>query len=74
MIQEMFLRVSVRVFDALSRARRDDRGQGIMEYAILLGGIALVAGVALIALDFGSVGGFVDTIQNCIDFDTAGCD
>jgi hypothetical protein len=74
MFQGMLFRANMVVVEAITRIRTSERGQGIMEYAILLGGIALVAGVALLALDFGGVGGFVDTIQNCIDFNTAGCD
>jgi hypothetical protein len=54
---------------AVFPALRDDRAQGIMEYAILIGGIALIAGVALLGtggLDFGD---FIDRIQDCVSFD-----
>jgi hypothetical protein len=49
-------------------------GQGIMEYAILLGGIALVAGFAFFAFDF-SFDGFAQEIEDCITFsDSCGDD
>jgi hypothetical protein len=44
-------------------------GQGIMEYAILLGGIALVAGAALYAFDFNWNAGFAERIKECVNFD-----
>jgi hypothetical protein len=73
MVQGIFLRVSVTVFDALSRVRRDDRGQGIMEYSILLGAIALIAAVALFATGGLSFANMRNSIQDCINFDANTC-
>jgi hypothetical protein len=47
---------------------RSERGQGIMEYSILLGAIALVAAVGLYAADF-DFSAMTSEIQDCISFD-----
>jgi hypothetical protein len=44
-------------------------GQGIMEYAILLGGIALVAGAVFYAFDF-NFDDFATEIEACVTFDS----
>jgi hypothetical protein len=53
--------------DLLRLARRQ-RGQGIMEYSILLGAIALIAALALYTADF-DFGNMTGQIQDCINFD-----
>lgn len=62
-----FLAMPARLLQPLRR----DSGQGIMEYAILLGAIALIAAVALYAsggLDFTDMR---NTIQDCISFSSS---
>lgn len=74
MVSNTVLSVLSWVVAIRSTIARSERGQGIMEYSILLGGIALVAALTLLVtgngLDFA---GFRDRIQACIDFDNAGC-
>ena len=67
MIHEMMLRASVLISKALGRLRSDERGQGITEYAILLGAIALVAGAAFLSFDFG-FNELKQDIKDCITF------
>jgi hypothetical protein len=51
-----------------------ERGQDLVEYAVLVGGIGLAIGVLLFAFDFTSaVDDFATTIGNCISFDAGGC-
>jgi hypothetical protein len=50
---------------------RSERGQGIMEYSILVGFIALIAAAAFIATPF-SFTEFRTDIQDCINF-SASC-
>lgn len=54
---------------------RDERGQGLMEYGILLGTIAVIAGFAFYAggtsvFDFTTMR---DAIKGCITFKGTGC-
>ncbi len=49
-----------------------ERGQGIMEYGILLGGIALLGAVAAVALGGISFSGFTTAMQDCLGF-SDGC-
>ena len=63
-------RVMVSVSSFAARLRSEERGQDLLEYA-LLGGLiaaALVAAGALIAYT-GAVTGMADGIAGCIDFD-----
>jgi hypothetical protein len=53
----------------LRRALTDHIGQGIMEYAVLLGAIALIAALALYGADFDFTA-MVTEIQDCISFDS----
>jgi hypothetical protein len=73
MFQGMLFRASAYVADVFARLR-NERGQGLMEYAILLGAIAITAGVALYVTNAFSFVDFADTIQSCLDFEEAGCD
>ena len=61
---------------ARMEAFKEERGQDIMEYAVLAGGIALVLGFVLFLGDgfFLDTGfqTFADEIEECIQFD-AGC-
>jgi hypothetical protein len=66
MIQGMFLRATILAYGALGRLR-PERGQGLTEYAILLGAIALVAGAAFLTFDFG-FNEFRQDIRDCITF------
>jgi hypothetical protein len=68
MIQDMTLRASVFVADAIARLRSSERGQGIMEYSILLGAIALIAAIALFAAGGLNFTRMRTEIQACIDF------
>jgi hypothetical protein len=71
MINEGFLAMAVWVMTTRTRliqAVREQAGQGIMEYSILLGAIALIAAVALYAADF-DFGDMTAEIQDCISFD-----
>lgn len=55
--------------------KRED-GQDLVEYAVLIGGIAVVALVALLALGTGDgtpLWNFKDKIAACVQFDTANC-
>jgi Flp pilus assembly pilin Flp len=57
-------------FSSLLARRRSERGQDLLEYA-LLGGLiaaALLAAGILVALE-GGIQGMVDGITACIDFD-----
>jgi hypothetical protein len=45
-------------------------GQGIMEYAVLIGGIALVAGAVLIGFNW-DFNNFANDIKDCISFSSA---
>jgi hypothetical protein len=68
MLYDRFVWVVTRLVLAKASLARRELGQGIMEYAILLGAIALVAAVGLYAADFD----FTDMrteIQDCISFD-----
>lgn len=62
--------ISIFAWLAVARASlaRSERGQGIMEYSILLGAIALVAAVGLYAADF-DFSDMTGEIQDCISFD-----
>lgn len=54
----------------------DERGQDLVEYAVLVGGIAVVALVAILTLGTGQgtpLWNFADRIGACVQFDTAGC-
>jgi hypothetical protein len=52
----------------------EERGQDLVEYAVLVGGIGLAVGVLLFAFDFSSaVSDFTVTIADCIQFNTGGC-
>jgi hypothetical protein len=73
MVRDTFLKASVLVYDALRRVRQDERGQGIMEYSILLGAIALIAAVALFATGGLSFANMRQSIQDCINFDAGTC-
>jgi hypothetical protein len=73
MVRDTFLKAGILAYDALRRVRQDERGQGIMEYSILLGAIALIAAVALFATGGLSFADMRDSIQGCINFDAAQC-
>jgi hypothetical protein len=57
--------------NAIASRVSEERGQDLIEYAVLVGGIGLVAAIALIGagasgwLDFGS---FKTKIQDCVSF------
>jgi hypothetical protein len=52
----------------------EERGQDLVEYAVLVGGIGLAIGVILFAFDFNAaVTDFAVTIGDCISFNTGGC-
>jgi hypothetical protein len=71
MISERMMLMAVWLIDARARVTRaisGQAGQGIMEYAILLGGIALVAGAAFYAFNF-DFDTMTDEIQSCINFE-----
>ncbi|MDE3096659.1 MAG: hypothetical protein KGK07_11765 [Chloroflexota bacterium] len=53
---------------------KEERGQDLIEYAVLGGAIALVAMVALLASPFsGAVTNFVSTVGACVQFQTNNC-
>ena len=47
-----------------------ERGQDIMEYALITGGIAIVLIVALL-LFTGQFGSLFNSLKNCVDFNNA---
>jgi hypothetical protein len=51
----------------IADAMKSEHGQGIVEYAILLGAVVLVAAGALYALDI-DFAGFADEIDDCFEF------
>jgi hypothetical protein len=77
MVHEAILSATAWLFAARERALdalRNERGQGLMEYAILLGAIAITAGVALYVTNAFDFTDFANTIQGCLDFDETACD
>ena len=53
---------------------REERGQDLMEYAVLAGGIAILLIAALLAIDAsGAYDLFAGRIESCITFDLEGC-
>lgn len=57
------------VCDSIADRFMSERGQGIMEYSILVGGIALVAASVFLFAGGGlNFTGMRDGIQNCINF------
>jgi Flp pilus assembly pilin Flp len=61
---------AVNLRDSVFNALKPEDGQDLVEYAILVGGIAAVAGFALFATPLGDVfAGFRDAITACIQWD-----
>lgn len=52
---------------------KEERGQDILEYAILAGAIALGAGVLLLFFDATFWDTFGTKLESCLTFDGAGC-
>lgn len=56
---------------------KEDRGQGILEYAVLVGAIVIVLAGAIYAFDLADIiegdGAFLDTIAGCFEFDDELC-
>jgi hypothetical protein len=52
---------------------KPESGQDLVEYAIIIGGVAALAGAAYFALPGDLFTGFTDVIEACITFDGAGC-
>jgi Flp pilus assembly pilin Flp len=51
-----------------SRLHRDERGQDVMEYALLAGFIGIALAVAFVALPLDEyLGNFVQAIANCVN-------
>jgi hypothetical protein len=48
---------------------KEERGQDILEYAILAGGIAILLGAAVFLIDPGVFTNFASEVQACIGFD-----
>lgn len=56
------------------RKLREERGQDILEYAVLVGAIALVAAAALFVLfDENLWGEFTTRVEACLTFDMETC-
>jgi hypothetical protein len=69
MLKGMFLRAATTVVESLlGRVFGRERGQGLTEYAILIGAIAFVAAFVFVGFDFG-FDDLAAEIQNCITFD-----
>ena len=51
---------------------REESGQDLMEYAVLAGAIAIVAGGALFAAGFDFTT-FTDKVSGCLSFDSTTC-
>lgn len=60
------------VRSTVAGARRTERGQGLTEYAVLVGAIVLIAAAAF-ALTPISLNDFRKTIQGCLDFEAGAC-
>ena len=58
--------------ESIIQRHREQRGQDMMEYAVLVGAIAVVAGAAfyLAGFDFKP---FTDKVQACISFNSTDC-
>ena len=68
----MIDRITVWVLSAkagISSRLHDERGQDLMEYALITGGIAIVLIVAL-AVFTGQFGNLFTSLKHCIDFDS----
>ena len=69
----MIDRITVWVLSAkagISSRLHDERGQDLMEYALITGGIAIVLIVALVAFT-GQFGNLFTSLKHCIDFDNS---
>lgn len=68
----MIDRIAVSVLTTRARIGdwlRDQRGQDLLEYA-MLGGLLVVAILAVIGVFSGALGSMINGIKNCIDFDS----
>jgi Flp pilus assembly pilin Flp len=63
----------VTIIEALVGALKEERGQGILEYAVLVGAIVIVFAGAIYAFGFDLDTTFLQTIQDCFDFDNTSC-
>lgn len=60
--------------DAMAHRLKEERGQDLIEYAVLGGGIALVAAVAILATPLdGPVTTFISRVGGCISLNGATC-
>jgi hypothetical protein len=72
MFNDQMVRLTVWLADVRSRISQTlirEGGQGIMEYSILLGAIAIIGAVALYAANF-DFGTMTAEIQDCISFES----
>lgn len=73
MINTIVLSVFARASNIIARLK-EERGQDILEYAVLIGAVALVAAGALLFFDTGETWDpFKDRVQACLAFDTNEC-
>ena len=65
--------LSIKLYGFLTSLVRREEGQDLVEYAVLVGFIGIAAAVALLVLMPGAMNTMVDTIGDCLEFDTSGC-
>ena len=71
MVNEIILQLAVRFATLVGRAD-DERGQDLVEYAVLVGAIGIVAFGVLITLGAPAFQTMHDKIASCVSF-SAGC-
>jgi|CXWL01.1.fsa_nt_gi hypothetical protein len=52
---------------------KEERGQDLLEYAVLAGGIAIAAGAVILLIDPQVFQDFADQIEGCVGFDPDEC-
>ena len=58
--------------NAIAERLSEESGQDLLEYAVLVGAIAVVAGAAFFAAGF-DFGTFTNKVQACISFNATDC-
>ena len=72
MVNNIVLSVMARVSNFIASAK-DERGQDLVEYAVLVGFIGVAAAVAFIAFMPDALDTFLTKVGGCLAFDSANC-